>query len=121
MADNLIRAKQIYQPEISGLVQNVISSNEYELLYNGGTGLTISEVSLITVTGSQINLINNTINFSGSIITGNFNSRSLISGNIVLSNFPVAPANPIRGQLFFDTVNSNFSGYNGTTWVRLNN
>jgi hypothetical protein len=41
--------------------------------------------------------------------------------NLVIPNNATTPTSPARGQLFFDTVSSNFSGYNGTSWVRLNN
>lgn len=50
--------------------------------------------------------------------TGIFNKAS---GSFILFNTSTAPLNPARGQLFFDTINNNFSGYNGTSWLKLNN
>lgn len=41
--------------------------------------------------------------------------------NLIVPNNAITPVSPARGQLFFDTVSNNFSGYNGTSWVRLNN
>jgi len=50
--------------------------------------------------------------------TGIFNKAS---GSFILFNSATAPSSPARGQLFFDTINNNFSGYNGTSWLKLNN
>jgi len=50
--------------------------------------------------------------------TGIFNKAS---GSFILFNSATAPLSPAKGQLFFDTVNNNFSGYNGTSWLKLNN
>lgn len=61
MPENLIRLKQLNQPEITGLFQNIISSNSYALTYNGGTGLNIGNVA-------EINLNNLNININDSIL-----------------------------------------------------
>jgi len=50
--------------------------------------------------------------------TGIFNKAS---GSFILFNSATAPSSPAKGQLFFDTINNNFSGYNGTSWLKLNN
>jgi photosystem II stability/assembly factor-like uncharacterized protein len=50
--------------------------------------------------------------------TGIFNKAS---GSFILFNSATAPSSPARGQLFFDTINNNFSGYDGTSWLKLNN
>ncbi|MDU4953644.1 MAG: hypothetical protein E6X21_15095 [Clostridium sp.] len=39
--------------------------------------------------------------------------------NAVLQNLATAPNNPKMGQIFFDSANSKFYGYNGTAWVDL--
>ncbi|NDG32148.1 hypothetical protein EB118_18990, partial [bacterium] len=57
----------------------------------------------------------------GSITFNRANTVLQMSGSLILHNSATAPSSPARGQLFFDTVNNNFSGYNGTTWVKLNN
>jgi hypothetical protein len=99
MADNLIRAKQINQADLSGAVQNVIASNQYQITY-GGTGININNVGQITISGTDIYLIDSVFNVSG---TGVFNALDLsnvdtlnlsgvnvniISGNITLTNRP---------------------------------
>jgi hypothetical protein len=73
MADNLIRTKQINQADLSGAVVNVIESNQYQLTY-GGTGININDVGLITISGTDIYLLNSTLNVSG---TGIFNALDL--------------------------------------------
>jgi hypothetical protein len=44
-----------------------------------------------------------------------------LSGTFIVENRTSAPSSPAKGQLFFDTVGNNFSGYNGTSWLKLNN
>lgn len=39
--------------------------------------------------------------------------------NAVLQNLATAPNNPKMGQIFFDSENSKFYGYNGTAWIDL--
>ena len=39
--------------------------------------------------------------------------------NAVLQNLATAPNNPKMGQIFFDSANCKFYGYNGTAWVDL--
>ncbi|NWK11312.1 hypothetical protein [Clostridium cadaveris] len=39
--------------------------------------------------------------------------------NAVLQNLATAPNNPKMGQIFFDSANSKFYGYNGTAWIDL--
>jgi hypothetical protein len=71
MPENLIRLKQLNQAEITGLVQNVISSNSYALTQNGGTGLNIGNIGginlnnlSINISGSRVNFQNNDINLA---------------------------------------------------------
>ena len=63
MAENLIRLKQLNQSEITGLVQNVISSNSYALTQNGGTGVNINNVGGINLNNLYINISGSKINF----------------------------------------------------------
>jgi hypothetical protein len=99
MADNLIRSKQINQADLSGSVQNVIASNQFQLNY-GGTGININNIGQITISGTDIYLIDSVFNVSG---TGVFNALDLnnidtlslsgvdiniISGNVTLTNRP---------------------------------
>jgi hypothetical protein len=63
MAENLIRLKQLNQSEITGLVQDVISSNSYALTQNGGTGLNINNVGGINLNNLYINISGSKINF----------------------------------------------------------
>lgn len=66
----------------------------------------------------------------GTIYADKFNSTNMqaetgifnkVSGSFILFNSTTAPSSPAKGQLFFDTINNNFSGYNGTSWLKLNN
>jgi hypothetical protein len=63
MAENLIRLKQLNQSEITGLVQDVISSNSYALTQNGGTGVNINNVGGINLNNLYINISGSKINF----------------------------------------------------------
>jgi len=118
MANNLIRGKQLYQPDISGLVQNVITSNEYELTYNGGTGLTITDIGKISITGSQINLFNNSIDFSGSALSNlsnidlsNIDNLFLSGVDIMITNGLVISDNSISApNLVYNVNNQIISG-----------
>lgn len=47
MAENLIRTKQINQADLSGVVQNVISSNQYSISISG-TGINVNTISAKT-------------------------------------------------------------------------
>ena len=116
MADNLIRTKQINQADLSGAVQNVIASNQYEITYGGGTGININDVGQITISGTDIYLIDSVFNVSG---TGVFNALdlnnidtlslsgvdiSITSGNVFLTNPLSAP------NLVYNTGNQTISG-----------
>jgi hypothetical protein len=106
MADNLIRTKQINQADLSGAVQNVINSNQYQITY-GGTGININDVGQITISGTDIYLIDSVFNVSG---TGVFNALDLnnidtlnlsgvniniTSGDITLTNRPTVNGIPV--------------------------
>jgi hypothetical protein len=54
-------------------------------------------------------------------ISGNKTFEDNIIGTFIVKNRTSAPSSPAAGQLFFDTINNNFSGYNGSSWVKLNN
>ena len=116
MADNLIRAKQINQADLSGAVVNVIESNQYQITYGGGTGININDVGQITISGTDIYLIDSVFNVSG---TGVFNALdlnnidnlnlsgvdiSITSGNVFLTNPLSAP------NLVYNTGNQTISG-----------
>lgn len=63
------------------------------------------------------NLFNNVstnVNFS------NTSSKLTVTGNMVLQP-KSRPASPANGQIYFDSSDSHFYGYNGTTWVQLDN
>lgn len=95
MAENFIRAKQINQSDLSGFVQNVIDSNEYEITY-GGTGININNVAQINLSGVQLNL-------TDSPIISNLN----VSGDLTV-------AGTIKYNEVIDiTTTGNISGYTG--------
>jgi len=94
----------------SGLVVLTNPVSAPNLVYNSGNQ-TISGVKTFA-TGV---IISGDLQVSG---TGIFNKAS---GSFILFNSATAPSSPARGQLFFDTINNNFSGYNGTSWLKLNN
>ena len=115
MANNLIRVKQINQSELSGSVQNVIASNQFQLNY-GGTGININNIGQITISGTDVYLIDSNFNVSG---TGIFNALDLnnidnlalsgvditiTSGNIVSTNSIIAP------NIVYNTGNQTISG-----------
>jgi len=102
MAENLIRLKQLNQTEITGLVQNVIQSNSYTLMYNGGTGFNVSSIG-------GINLNNIIINISGSKVT--FDDTTDVNLN---DNFP--PATGIR-RYFPETFQSTFSTASASGYI----
>jgi hypothetical protein len=101
MAENLIRLKQLNQSEITGLVQNVISSNSYALTQNGGTGLNINNVG-------AINLNNVDINASGGKI--NFTNRPTVNGTGILLSGEVLNSNLISSNQIINTTYSNLTG-----------
>jgi hypothetical protein len=116
MAQNLIRLKQINQSDLSGAVQNVIASNEYQITYGGGTGININDVGQITISGTDIYLIDNVFNVSG---TGVFNALDLnnidtlsLSGvDITITNGNVILTNPVSApNLVYNTGNQTISG-----------
>jgi len=96
---NYIRTKQIDQGDLSGVVQNVIDSNQFS--FNAGligTGVNISNVSYINLSGVSINLIDSSVSGIGigindvvyttgnQTIAGNktFASRPKVNGTGVL-------------------------------------
>jgi hypothetical protein len=59
---NYIRTKQIDQGDLSGVVQNVIDSNQFNFNVGlTGTGVNISNVSYINLSGVSINLIDSLV------------------------------------------------------------
>lgn len=111
MANNLIRVKQLDQPELSGLVQNVIESNEFTLTY-GGTGININNVGLITISGTDINFINGNINISGDLT---------LNGTILNSGIRLANMNDLTatGSVLYTYINQ-LSGDFDTSGAILN-
>ena len=105
-----------YVTRVSGVFNNRPTVN--------GTGiLLIGEVAglpntIIYTTGNQT--ISGVKNFA-SRPTVNGTGVFLSGDSFVAPNFNNAPANPVMGQIYFDTNSNNFSGYNGTIWTRLNN
>ena len=59
-------------------------------------------------------------NVSVNVSFTNTSSRYTVTGNMVLSP-KSRPASPANGQIYFDSSDSHFYGYNGTTWVQLDN
>ena len=131
MADNLIRAKQINQADLSGAVQNVIASNQYQITYGGGTGININDVGQIVVSGTNVYLIDSVFNVSG---TGVFNALDLnnidtlnLSGvSVTINGADVSLGNNLTvsgnltvggtiryNEIIDTTVTGNFSGYTG--------
>jgi hypothetical protein len=131
MAENFIRTKQINSSDLSGFVQNIITENEYQITYGGGTGININNIGQITVSGTDIYLIDSVFNVSG---TGVFNALDLnnidnlsLSGvdiNIQGANVTLGQNLNILGdlnvsgtirynQIVDTTITGNLSGYTG--------
>jgi hypothetical protein len=104
VADDYIEGNLIVSDNVSGnnLVYNVGNQN-ISGLKNFTTRPTLSGINLIT-TGDLVGL-----------------ELNITPATFVAPNSSEAPLNPQIGQIFFDTVNNNFSGYNGTAWTKLNN
>lgn len=81
MPDNLIRGKQLYKPDVTGIVQEVIDSNQFQLTYQGGTGININNISAISISGTTINFFASAISGDG---TGYF-SDLFVDGQSVLT------------------------------------
>ena len=109
MANNLIRVKQLDQPELSGLVQNVIESNEFTLTY-GGTGININNVGEITISGTDIYLIDS--NISG--YTGQFQAL-FVKGEPVLTGSAATASSLFQtGQNLYNYINGLSGDFNET-------
>jgi hypothetical protein len=52
--------------------------------------------------------------------TGNVSGNLAVSGSLKL-NAQVRPNSPTPGTIYFDSLNLNFYGWNGSVWVQLNN
>lgn len=101
MPNNLIRVKQLEQAELSGLVQNVIQSNEYTVTI-GGTGININNVGLITISGTDIYLINS--NISG--YTGQFQALYVKGEPVVTGSAATASSLFQTGQNLYNYINA---------------
>jgi hypothetical protein len=103
MADNFIRVKQINQSELSGVVQNVINSNQYTITYNGGTGLSINNLSQINLSGVQLNILGPrpTVNGTGILLSGEVaGGGGTITGAVVY----LTGNQTISGTKIFDSL-----------------
>jgi hypothetical protein len=76
-----------------------------------------------TISGNKNFIIRPTFSGLNLITTGDLVDLELdiMPVSLVVPNSVTSPSNPQAGQIFFDTVNNNFSGYNGTIWTKLNN
>ena len=109
MPNNLIRVKQLEQAELSGLVQNVIESNEFTLTY-GGTGININNVGEITISGTDIYLINS--NISG--YTGQFQALYVKGEPVVTGSVATASSLFQTGQNLYNYINGLSGDFNET-------
>jgi hypothetical protein len=130
MADNLIRSKQINQADLSGAVQNVIASNQYQITY-GGTGININNIGQITISGTNIYLIDSNFNVSGTGVfsaldLNNIDTLSLSGVSVTINGADVSLGNNLTvsgdltvagtiryNQIVDTTVTGNISGYTG--------
>lgn len=116
MAQNLIRIKQLEQSELTGLMQDVIDSNQYQITY-GGTGINISDIAKINLSGAELNITNVPVNFASGSISLTGVTLSLINSPIttdlnVSGNLTVAGT--IKYNEIIDiTTTGNISGYTG--------
>lgn len=110
----------------------------------GGANNTITDVGCSAILGGRYNQINhhgatvigdgsyniktsrgdNTLllSFQNGIYLETFSSMvyaNKISGSFILNN--IEPISPQPGEIYFNQSDNNFYGYNGTSWVRLNN
>jgi len=84
MPQNLIKVKQLEQSELTGLMQNVIDSNQYMLNFGAaGTGVNINNISSINLSGVAINFINSTITGGATGYFSNLfiNGQSIVTGS----------------------------------------
>jgi hypothetical protein len=102
MANNLIRVKQLDQTELSGLVQNVIQSNEYTVTI-GGTGININNVGLITISGTDINFIDGNINISSGLYVSNISGYTGQFQALFVKGQPVTTGSFATASTVFET------------------
>lgn len=106
MAQNLIRARQINQSDLTGVVQGVIDANEFSLNYNGGTGFNIDSVAAINISGTTLNIYDTPINISDDFNLsglGYFNN-ALNLNNIDSVVFSGVDINIIKGTISADNI-----------------
>jgi hypothetical protein len=113
---------QIEKDRINSKISFLQTAQEKSLKIRFGTletfdgGSFIDSFNLNYKTGNLNLDVRPKVNGSGVLLDG-----EVLSGTFIVENRTIAPSSPGKGQLFFDTIGNNFSGYNGTSWVKLNN
>ena len=92
---NYIRVKQIDPGEFTGAVNTVIESQSFKINVDTATGLVLSNVGGVSISGANIDLVDSSLS-----ISGNLNVGGTIQGNI---NLAVT-------NVIYNTGNQNISG-----------